>query len=87
MARINALWMDGKLCMGGGIFNMTNILITYQPKHSGENLLEEPTVMPDLPKLMALDTFRNAIVEKFNERLGIERVRLVISNARYIFEL
>lgn len=37
-----------------------------------ENELEPPREMPDLPKLMNLESFRNAILERFNERLGID---------------
>lgn len=36
--------------------------------------LENPTEMPDLPKMLDLVSFRNAILEKFNDRLGIEHV-------------
>lgn len=30
--------------------------------------------MPQLPQLLSLEAFRNAIVEKFNQRLGVEHV-------------
>lgn len=39
-----------------------------------DNELEAAREMPDLPKLMSLEAFRNAILERFNDRLGIDQV-------------
>lgn len=43
---------------------------TYIYSLDGE--LEDPTEMPDLPKVLAVDNFRNAILEKYCARIGAE---------------
>lgn len=54
------------------LFIIVMKIILFFSSTNGE--LEERQDMPDLPKILTLDSFRNAILEKFNDRLGIDHV-------------
>lgn len=41
--------------------------------------------MPNLPQLLSLQAFRNAIVEKFNQRLGVEHVSNRTQHQKHMF--
>lgn len=56
------------------------IILSFFYFHSQNGELEEQQDMPDLPKMLTLESFRNAILEKFNDRLGIDHVISIISN-------
>lgn len=58
----------------------------YQPHtYSGpDDELEEAYAMPDLPQLMNLESFRNAILERFNDRLGIDHVCDILYIQHYL---